>query len=77
MEELKVIVISDKNNQNWGVFVHDDGFRRSLYTRPVEYEGVAPRETRILSFDGSFRLLVDTSGTLYTYPVNRKGLFMA
>lgn len=69
-----MIVLSDKNNVNWGVFVYHNGSERALYTRVVEYEGIAPRETRIISFDGTFRLLIDTLGTLHTYPVNRKGL---
>lgn len=69
-----MIVLSDTNNVNWGVFVYHNGSERAIYTRVVEYDGIAPRETRITSFDGTFRLLVDTRGTIHTYPVNRKGL---
>lgn len=71
-----MLVLSDVNNVNWGVFVYHNKGERSLYTRMVEYDGVAPRETRIDSFGGSFRLLVGKDGTLYTYPVNRKGLYV-
>lgn len=62
-----MIVLSDENNKNWGLFVYDNGLERTIYTRDIEYEGVAPRTVNVNSFNGSFRILVGTDGTLYTY----------
>lgn len=67
-----MLVLSDRDGVNWGVYVYHNKGERALYTRPIEYEGTAPKEVRIESFDGSFRLMVGTDGTLYTYPINRK-----
>ena len=65
-----MLVLSDKNGKNWGVFVYHNGGERAIYTREVEYEGTAPQEARISSFERQFRILVGTDGTLYTYPVH-------
>ena len=65
-----MLVLSDNTGKNWGIFVYHNGGERALYTRAVEYEGIAPKEVRIDSFERQFRLLVGTDGTLYTYPVH-------
>lgn len=69
-----MIILSDKEDRNWGVFVYHDGTERVIYTMPVEHVEVAPKEFVIKSFDGSFRVMIGTDGAMYTYPINRKGL---
>lgn len=66
-----MLVISDKNDKNWGVYVQDTGLERHIYTRPIEYDGIAPREARLESFSRAYKIVVDPLGTLYTYPIER------
>ena len=64
---ILLIVISDENDKNWGLFVYDNGLERTIYTRIIEYEGIAPRSVNISSFNGSYRILVGLDGTIYTF----------
>lgn len=68
-----LIALSDSNDNNWGVFVYHDGSERVLYTMRIDYPVVATKSIVLNSFNGSFKLMIGTDGTLYTYPINRKG----
>ncbi len=64
-----MLVLSDKSGVNWGVFVKDSGIEKAIYTRPVQYEGIAPQEVVLSSFGRQFKIQVGTDGTLHSYPI--------